>query len=103
KNFEQEVNDLRSGLNSLKKTSEEAKDRRISDKALKLIPVQEARIDFFIKGYNVRNRELSDQRELVAEDGLDNIYDKIDKLEIVDDDIQSELMSDDKIMESVPS
>lgn len=64
KNFKQELADLESGLVSLQNTIKEAKDRRKYNRALILVEVQEARIDFFKKGYNMRNRELKEQQAL---------------------------------------
>ena len=63
-NYKQEIANLENGLKSLKNLAKESKDRITSDTAIINIPVQEARIDFFKKGYLFRDKELKEQTKL---------------------------------------
>jgi len=69
KSFTQEVKDLEFGLTQLNKILEGKNNPNITranyDKALTQKQVQEARIEFFKKGYNFCNRELKEQKQII--------------------------------------
>lgn len=80
KSFRQEIADLESGLNSLRNKSKDPKTlSRNHKRILILVEVQEARIDFFKKGYNFRNRELKE--ELSLDSDFENTLEKVEELD----------------------
>ena len=93
KNFDQEVADLKSGLKALENIMKDPQTSRIKYEKAKLnIEIQKARIDFCVRGYNFRNKELNAQKKVVSDD------------ELISEDLgtQEKLMSDEEIMGSVP-
>ena len=67
KDYKQHLADLQSGLAQIKKVIKETKDLKKYQKAKLSKDIQEARIEFFKIGYNLRNRELKEQIELNSE------------------------------------
>lgn len=65
--FKQYLADLKSGLVQIDNAIKSPKDRRSYERALIAKATQEARIDFFKKGYNFRDKELKDQQKLTTE------------------------------------
>lgn len=76
KNYKQELADLQSGLNSLNNIVKESKSRILFNKAKKNIPIQEARIDFFKRGYAFRDKELKQTKLIEDTLKLENIRGK---------------------------
>lgn len=64
KNFKQALSDLDSGLAQINNKIASSTDRRIFEKALKNKDIQEARIDFFKRGYHLAYKEIHNQEKL---------------------------------------
>lgn len=75
KDYNQHLTDLKSGLAQINRIIINPKNVTQQKKALKLIDVQEARIESFKFGYNIRSRELKEQQELNQES--ENITEKV--------------------------
>ncbi len=82
-NYNQHLADLKSGLAKLDNIIKKPETSRQLEKALKLRDVQEARIDFFKRGYNFRNRELREQTKLnpELENNIEKASEEIKELE----------------------
>ncbi len=63
KDYKQELADLKSGLTAIENKIKNV-NSHLRDRTIKLRDIQEARIDFFKRGYNFRNRELKEQQKL---------------------------------------
>lgn len=64
KSFKQELQDLENGLNQLQRIKEDKKTYRDREKIKHNIDIQQARIDFFKRGYNLCKREFGSQQKL---------------------------------------
>ncbi|HUS49121.1 MAG TPA: hypothetical protein VMZ91_03095 [Candidatus Paceibacterota bacterium] len=65
KNLRQEIADLRAGLVAIQNILKNPKTNRMKyEKAIINEEIQIARIDFFIKGYNLCSKEINAQRKL---------------------------------------
>lgn len=64
KDFKQYQRDLQSGLDSINNVIKTTMDRKKYEKAKKNKNVQEARIDFFKRGYNIAYKEIRDQKKI---------------------------------------
>ena len=67
KNFFEELADLERGLDSINEVILKPKNTRIHQKALISRDIQQARIDFFKRGYALRDREVEAQLTLNLE------------------------------------
>lgn len=67
KAYEEELKDLNNGLDSLNKAITNPKNCILHSKVLKNRDIQEARIDFFKRGYMFRDREIKAQQTLKIE------------------------------------
>lgn len=64
KDFKQHLKDLESELNKIKSIIRNTKERRKYEKALKNKDIQEVRIDFFKRGYNLAYKEIKNQKKI---------------------------------------
>ncbi len=66
KNYNEELADLNNGLIAINKIINSSGNTRLKrERAIKSKDIQEARIDFFKRGYNFYKRELNNQQKLL--------------------------------------
>ena len=71
KEYNQQKEDLKRGLVQITKAIKNTQNRIELNRAIHSKDIQEARIEFFKIGYNLRNRELKEQRNIIGkEEGI---------------------------------